>query len=134
MKVDVTTQVDVDRPRSEVAAFAADPDNATTWYTNIKSVRWETPKPVRIGTRVAFESRFLDRRLASTYEIREMQPGTRLVMSTDEGPFPMETTYSWHDTPSGGSHMTLRNRGEPAGFASIAAPLLRSILERRPSA
>ena len=38
--------------------------------------------------------------------------------------FPMETTYTWHDMASGGTHMTLRNRGEPSGFASIAAPLM----------
>jgi hypothetical protein len=130
MKVDVTTQIDIERQRPEVAAYAADPDNATTWYANIKSVRWQTPKPLRVGSRIAFEARFLGRSLAYTYEIRELEPGVRLVMSTDEGPFPMETTYTWGDTPSGGTHMTLRNRGEPSGFASIAAPLMAAQMRR----
>ncbi len=149
MKVDVTTEIDIDRPRAEVAAFAADPDNATTWYQNITAVRWETPKPVRVGSRIAFEARFLGRGLAYTYEVRELEPGARLVMSTDQGAFPMETTYTWHDTPTGGTHMTLRNRGEPSGFANLAAPLmsaqmgraagrdlklLKSLMETRPSA
>ncbi len=130
MQVDVTTEIDIDRPRAEVAAFAADPDNATTWYGNIKSVRWETPKPVRVGSRMTFEARFLGRSLAYTYEVRELEPGARLVMSTDEGPFPMETTYAWHDTPDGGTHMTLRNRGEPSGFANLAAPLISAQMRR----
>ena len=133
MKVDVTTEVSIDRPRREVAAFAADPDNATTWYANIKSVRWKTPKPVRVGSRVAFEARFLGRSLAHTYEIRELEPGARLVMSTDEGPFPMETTYTWHDTPTGGTRMTLRNRGEPSGFAYLAAPLMAAQMRKSTS-
>jgi uncharacterized protein YndB with AHSA1/START domain len=133
MKVDVTTEIDIDRPRQDVAAFAADPDNATTWYANIRSVRWETPKPVQVGSRVAFEARFLGRKLAYTYEIRELEPGTRLVMSTDEGPFPMETTYTWRETPSGGTHMTLRNRGEPSGFANLAAPLMAAQMRRATS-
>jgi len=128
--VDVTTEIDIDRPRTEVAAFAADPDNATAWYANIKSVRWETPKPVRVGSRVAFEARFLGRSLAYIYKIRELEPGIRLVMSTDEGPFPMETTYTWHDTATGGTHMTLRNRGEPSGFANLAAPLMSAQMRR----
>jgi hypothetical protein len=147
--VDVTTEIDIDRPRADVAAFAADPDNATAWYANIKSVRWQTPKPVQIGSRIAFEAQFLGRRLAYIYEVRELEPGVRLVMRTAEGPFPMETTYTWRDTPTGGTHMTLRNRGEPSSFANLAAPLmsaqmrrstsrdlrlLKSLLERRPSA
>src|SRR5262249_32278653 len=80
--------------------------------------------PVQVGSRIAFEAQFLGRRLAYTYEVRELEPGVRLVMSTDAGPFPMETTYAWHDTPSGATHMTLRNRGQPSGFANLAAPLM----------
>ena len=147
MKVDVITQIDINRPREEVATYAADPDNATTWYEDIKAVRWETPRPVQVGSRIAFEAQFLGRRLAYTYEVRALEPGVRLVMSTDAGPFPMETTYTWHDTPSGATHMTLRNRGAPSGFANLAAPLmaaqvrkatsrnlalLKKILEERP--
>jgi hypothetical protein len=130
MNIDVTTEIDINYPRVEVAAFAADPDNATTWYEDIKAVRWETPHPLQVGSRVAFEAEFLSRRLAYTYQVREYVPGARLVMSTDAGPFPMETTYSWQDTPTGGTHMTLRNRGRPSGFASLAAPIMAAQVRR----
>ena len=130
MNIDVTTEIDINRPRAEVAAFAADPDTATAWYEDIKAVQWETPRPVKVGSRIAFEAHFLGRRLAYTYEIRTFEPGIRLVMSTDAGPFPMETTYTWRDTPSGATHMTLRNRGEPSGFANLAAPLMSAQVRR----
>jgi uncharacterized protein YndB with AHSA1/START domain len=130
MAVDVRTEVVIARPRAEVAAFAADPSNATAWYRNIETVEWETPPPAAVGSRVAFVARFLGRRLAYTYEIRELVPGERLVMSTRQGPFPMETTYAWDDAPGGDTRMTLRNRGEPSGFRGIAAPVMAAAMRR----
>jgi uncharacterized membrane protein len=128
--VDVVTEVEIGRPRAEVAAFAADPDNATRWYKNIESVEWETPEPLAIGSRVRFTAAFLGRTLVYTYEVRGHVPGERFLMATAEGPFPMETTYEWSDAGEGRTRMTLRNRGEPSGFASIAAPVIARAMRR----
>jgi uncharacterized membrane protein len=122
--VDVETAIEIARPRAEVAAFASDPDNATTWYKNIESVEWRTQKPAAVGSKITFVARFLGRRLVYTYEFREMIPGERLVMRTADGPFPMETTYSWRDTAGGGTEMTLRNHGNPSGFSNFVGPVM----------
>jgi uncharacterized membrane protein len=130
MAVDVLTEIEIGRPRSEVSAFAADPANASAWYKNIKSVAWETPPPAVVGSRVRFVAQFLGRTLEYTYEVREVEPGSRLMMSTAEGPFPMETIYQWEDAGEGRTRMTLRNRGEPAGFAALSAPLMTRAMRR----
>lgn len=129
MAVDVLTAIEIGRPREEVAAFAADPSNTTLWYKNIKAVEWETPPPAIIGSRIRFRAHFLGRTLDYTYEVRELEQGRRFVMATAEGPFPMETTYTWEDTANG-TRMTLRNRGEPTGFASLAVPVLAMAMRR----
>lgn len=129
MAVDVVTSVEIGRPRAEVAGFAADPDNATAWYANIRTVEWLSSPPLAVGSRLSFVASFLGRRLAYTYEVLEHVPGSRLTMSTRQGPFPMQTTYVWEDV-SGGTRMTLRNRGAPSGFSKVGAPVLTQAMRR----
>ncbi len=130
MNVDVMTAIVIDRPVAEVAAYAADPSNAPEWYDNIDSVEWKTPPPLQVGSAVAFVARFLGRRLEYTYEFVEFVPGERLVMRTRHGPFPMETTYTWAPAATDVTRMTLRNRGEPAGFSKLVAPLMAPAMRR----
>lgn len=130
MSVDVLTEIRIHRPREQVAAYAANPENAPAWYENIKAVEWKSPAPLVLGSRVAFIAAFLGRRLEYTYEIVDYQPGSRLVMRTSEGPFPMETTYTWDEAADGSTRMTLRNRGSPSGFSSLLAPVLAANIRR----
>jgi hypothetical protein len=130
MAVDVVTEIEIARPRDAVAEFSADPSNATAWYKNIKAVGWETPPPVAVGSKLRFRAQFLGRTLEYTYEVREIDPRRRFVMATAQGPFPMETTYTWEDRAPGTTIMTLRNRGEPSGFAAVTAPVLALAMRR----
>lgn len=129
MSVDVETDIVIDQPVEVVAAYASDPTNAPQWYANIESIDWQTPPPARAGSRMTFVARFLGRRLEYTYEIVELVPDQRLVMRTAQGPFPMETTYTW-SAAGGSTRMTLRNRGEPAGFSKLMTPLMQPAMRR----
>ena len=148
MSVDVVTEIVIDRPVADVAGYAVDPSNAPDWYVNIVAVEWKTDPPLRAGTTVEFEARFLGRRLAYAYEFVEVEPEVRVVMRTKQGPFPMETTYTWEPAGKGATRMTLRNRGEPASFSKLVTPfiarsirrantkdlaMLKSILESKPA-
>ena len=130
MPVDVLTEATIDRPIAEVASYAADPSNAPEWYANIISADWKTRPPLQRGSRIAFVSRFLGRRLEYTYDVVDFVPLERLVMRTVQGPFPMETTYAWHASADGTTRMSIRNRGEPTGFSRIAAPLMAAAIRR----
>lgn len=123
MQVDVEVEAVLPFSCEDVAAFAGDPTNAPEWYANISSVSWRTPPPTALGSKMDFEAKFLGRRLAYTYEVVDLEPGRRLVMRTADGPFPMETTYTWEQV-AGGTLMKLRNRGAPSGFAKVAAPFM----------
>lgn len=133
MEVDVVTEIDIAAPRTAVADYASNPENATAWYRNIKRVESKTEKPVRVGSQMDFVAQFLGRTISYTYEVKEVIPGERFVMATSQGPFAMETTYAWSDAPGGGTRMTLRNRGRPTGFGRVTAPIM-SVAMRRENA
>ena len=130
MAVDVVTEIVIARPAEVVASYAADPANAPAWYDNIASATWQTGPPLRTGSRIAFTAHFLGRHLAYSYEVTDYTPAERLVMRTAQGPFPMETTYTWQAIDDRSTRMTLRNRGEPAGFAKLTAPLMAIAIGR----
>jgi hypothetical protein len=128
--VDVVTRIGIARPRAVVAAYAAEPDNATAWYRNIKSVEWKSRKPLKPGSRIMFVARFLGRTISYTYEVKELVANERFVMATSEGPFAMETTYEWTDLGDDATSMSLRNRGSPSGFGKLAAPAISAAMRR----
>ena len=130
MAVDVQVEAIIDRPVAVVAGYAGDPSNAPEWYAKIKSVRWKTPPPVKVGSQVDFVAKFLGRELAYTYEVVDLVPEQRLVMSTAQGPFPMETTYTWTAIDESRTRMTLANRGEPSGFGRLAGPVMGPAVRR----
>ena len=130
MHVDVLTEIVIERPRGHVYAYAANPDNAPEWYVNIKSVEWMTPPPMRVGSRIAFVARFLGRQIAYTYEIIELIPEERLVMRTAEGPFPMQTRYTWESIAEDRTRMTLQNLGNSTGFSRLVVPFMAKAMRR----
>lgn len=135
--VNVLTEIIINRPKEVVSTFVSDPDNATKWYVNIKSAEClpagqagKTPKPLRVGSLVTFTAHFLGKKLAYTYEFTELIPGEKLVMRTAEGPFPMETTYTWETVNGNMTRMTLRNKGNPTGFSKLFVPFMKMAMKR----
>ena len=126
--VDVITEITINRPLAEVARFASEPDNATKWYENIKAVEWKSPKPLRVGSLIAFRAEFLWKKLEYVYEVAENIENEKFVMRTADGPFPMETTYSWESMGENETRMWLRNRGNPSGFFSLFAPFMSMMM------
>ncbi|RDH77446.1 ATPase [Mycolicibacterium moriokaense] len=128
--VDVEVHATIERPRTEVARYCCDPDNAPAWQANIDSVQWETDGPLTLGSRLRFTSGFLGRSLEYTYEVTGLVPAQRLVLRSDQSPFLMETTYTFSDTDEGDTWMTVRSRGDPTAYAALSAPILATAIRR----
>jgi hypothetical protein len=128
--VDVFTEIIIQSPRERVAEYAINPDNAPEWYVNIKSAERLTPEPLTIGSKIAFKAQFLGRELSYVYEIIELDQGRKLVMRTSDGPFPMETIYTWESIDKNQTRMTLQNKGNPTGFSKVFTPFMSMMMEK----
>jgi uncharacterized membrane protein len=129
-EVNVKTETIIHATAEKVFSYASNPDNAPEWYVNIKSVEWKTPKPLTVGSRIAFKAQFLGRQLAYVYEIKELIRNEKLVMRTADGPFPMETTYLFEKVEAGTTRMILINRGTPSGFSKLMSPFMSMAMRR----
>lgn len=128
--VNVITEININKAIDIVANYASQPDNAPLWYKNIKSAEWKSPAPLVLGSKVAFVAHFLGQKLTYTYEFIEIIPNQKLVMRTFEGPFPMETTYTWTAIDAHVTKMTLQNKGDPKGFSKIFSPFMSMMMRK----
>ncbi|KON88775.1 ATPase [Sporosarcina globispora] len=128
--VDVFTELTIKCPISKVSEYASNPDNAPKWYVNIQSVEWKTSKSLQEGSQIAFRAKFLGRELAYVYEITEFIPQKKMVMKTANGPFPMETIYTWQAIDESNTLMTLRNKGNPKGFNKLMVAFMAPMMRR----
>jgi hypothetical protein len=113
MEIDVASEIEIGVPREQVARFAADPGNATLWRQIFEEAEPEHVGSPQVGWRVIFVSKVLAGKVPYTYQVVEHVPGERLVMRTEDGPFPVQTTYAWEDAGDGATRMTLQTSGEP---------------------
>ena len=111
--VNAQTEINIRVPRTDVAEYAANPENAPQWYPNIDSARSLTKPPLRVGSKTAFSVRFWGRTLDYSYEFIKFVPAEKLVFTDTytEGwkpasePF-MTAILLLSDGPDGGTTYT----------------------------
>lgn len=129
MSTDVKVEIEVARPRGEVAGYATDWRNDRAWIGALSEVQLVTEPPFRVGSRVKRVATFLGKRIEYVNEIVEYEPGARIVMRSVEAPFPMTVTYEFEDL-DGGTAMRIRAEGDTSGFYRLAGPLLSRAVRR----
>jgi uncharacterized membrane protein len=128
MGIDVVAEVQVRRPREQVAAYMSDPVNDPEWIGGLREARLVAPGPLGEGSRVARVASFLGRRVEYVNEITALEPGSVLEMRSVKAPFPMHITYTFEDR-DGGTVVRNHVRGG-GGLFSLGSPLFAPIVKR----
>lgn len=130
MWVYVTTDIFINRPKADVAAYVMDTKNTPSWIDGVNAVEWITEQPLQVGSKISFIPRYLGKTFEATYEVVRLRADKELVLRTGKGPFPRETTILWETTSNGGTKMTVKSRGEPTDLFKLFTPYITNSLRR----
>ncbi len=128
MAVDVRPSIVVRRPRPEVARFMFDPANDTRWTGGITDSRPAQPGPLRQGSVVERDARFLGRSFTYGYVVTDHAPDSLVQMKVDR-PFPMLVRYELADHADG-TEVAIHASGSPGRFFGWAGPLMSRMVRR----
>ena len=129
MPIDVRAEMIINKPREDVAAFATDPNNDTSWISGIKEARMLTEPPLAQGSQVERVASFMGKRIHYVLEVVELAPQSLMAMRSVKGPFPMEVSYQFEDAGEA-TVARIHVKGEASGFFKIASPILAQGVKR----
>ena len=73
----VEESVTINRSADEVFDFVTTPENDSMWTSTAVERRRETEGPINVGSRIKAVDKFLGRKIESTFEVTEHEPGRR---------------------------------------------------------
>lgn len=126
----LTSSVEIDRPPEEVFAVISDFSRNPEWQKGMKSARWTSEPPARVGSTYEQVARFLGRDVITVFEVTAYEPDRSVTIESRESSFPITVTRSVEPLGSDRSKVTAQIVGEPGRFFRLFGPLLRTMAQR----
>ena len=132
MGVDVSSEIVIDRPRADVAAYAGDIDTTAHWYENIETVEWETAPPLAVGSRIRQELVVSGQHLKFELHVVRLEPPSAAELRFEGSGFKAANEYTVTQADGLGSAVTWVIAGETTSFkAKLLAPMVQAKLEEK---
>lgn len=128
--IEVTVDIDVDRPPDEVFAYWSDWTNNPRWQDGMERCTWTSEPPLQMGSTYDQEARFLGRPIVSSFEVVEYEPDRRLRIRTTRSTIPLDITREVAPRPDGGTTLHATIRGQPTGLLGLLEPLTQRMVAR----
>ena len=122
-----------ERPVEEVFTFATDPENEPLWQSTSLETERTSEGPLGVGATFRNTSKFLGRRIETTYEVTEMEYPRRECVKIVSGPIPGSGCYLF-EPAEGGTRFTQTFVVEVGGFFRLAEPLVGRAIRRQTEA
>ena len=119
----VTADIEIEHPSEAVFEYLANFENNPYWQRGMREARFTSEPPLRVGSTYDQVARFLGRRIVSSFEVVEFDPGRSITIATVASSFPIRVTRRVEPLESGRSRVTAEISGDaervlPAGYAA----------------
>lgn len=128
--IEVTAFVTIERSGADVFAFLADMANNPQWQKGMRACTWTSEPPLRLGSTYDQEASLLGRKIVSSFEVVEFEPGERIRIRTTGGTMPIDVTRSVEESGDGSCTVSAIVRGDASKVFRMADPLMRRMVER----
>ncbi|HEY1515431.1 MAG TPA: SRPBCC family protein [Solirubrobacteraceae bacterium] len=127
----VVVEIEIDRPPAIVWEYMENAEHNPEWLRNMRSARWTTDPPIRVGSRYEQLAHFLGKDVRTSFEVTALEPGSLITISSLPGSsFPLTITRELE--PLGADRCRAKETagGDTGGFYRVADPLMRLIVRR----
>ncbi len=127
--IKVETSVIVNRSSEEVFAYVSNFENNPLWQSGMVEATFTSDGPLDVGSTYAQVATFLGRRVESTFEVIDFEPGRLVKATSTAGSFPI--TFTRIAEPlNGGTKVSAIIEGDSTGFYKLAEPLMKRLVQR----
>src|ERR671917_1257327 len=124
----------IERSVEEVFAFTTDPNNESLWQSTSLETEQTSEGEVEVGTTFRNTSKFLGRRIESTYQVTENDSPHKQCVRITSGPLPGAACYLFELADGGSTRFTQTFETEVGGFFRLAEPLVGRAIRRQTEA
>jgi uncharacterized membrane protein len=121
----VEESIIIEKPRTEVFAFATDPTHYLDWVTTVIEVEATPAGPFQADTTVKGVMRVAGRNSEWSAKMDEFEDGVVFGLQSVEAAMPFHYSYRFEDVAEG-TRVTFRNEFTPVGglFGKLAEPVV----------
>jgi uncharacterized protein YndB with AHSA1/START domain len=121
----------IDRPIEDVFAYLTDANNDSLWQAATLETEQTSEAPVGVGTIYRNVSKFLGRRIETTFEVTVHESPRKQCIRATSGPIPATGCYLLEPADGGSTRFTQTLEGEVGSFFRLAEPLVARAFRRQ---
>lgn len=125
MTIDISEQVVIKSTTPFAWEYLAEPLNLPDWHEQILTAKWNSPKPLKLGTQVACTGKLMTRPIDFILEVTVLEAEKHLVLNSISGPFQQRISLSVNALFEGTIRVTARHEAEPTGPFKLLGGMIK---------